>query len=146
MAAAHHISLSYLHRLFETEATTVAAWIRHQRLERARHDLGDTTQRHIPVHAIAARWGFPAPPSSAGPSARPTACRPGTTGNCGRLTATGRHDVDVVHMRTRCREGRTDVFSAASTPGWHGVHSGEARVRAARGQRPGVIGARGPLR
>ncbi|GAA0461696.1 helix-turn-helix domain-containing protein [Streptomyces sp. NPDC046215] len=59
VAAAHHISLSYLHRLFETEATTVAAWIRHQRLERARHDLGDTTQRHIPVHAIAARWGFP---------------------------------------------------------------------------------------
>ncbi|MGW1306680.1 AraC family transcriptional regulator [Streptomyces sp. NPDC002514] len=59
IAAAHHISISYLHRLFQHEEETVAAWIRRQRLERACHDLADPAQRTIPIHAIAARWGFP---------------------------------------------------------------------------------------
>ncbi|AEM86165.1 helix-turn-helix domain-containing protein [Streptomyces violaceusniger] len=59
IAAAHHISTSYLHRLFEGEADTVAAWIRHQRLERARRDLADPALRTTPVYLIAARWGFP---------------------------------------------------------------------------------------
>ncbi|WP_423836031.1 helix-turn-helix domain-containing protein [Streptomyces endophytica] len=59
VAAAHHISLSYLYRVFEDEEVTVAAWIRRQRLERARHDLADTALRHTPIHTIAARWGFP---------------------------------------------------------------------------------------
>ncbi|MCE7009420.1 helix-turn-helix domain-containing protein [Kibdelosporangium philippinense] len=55
IAAAHHISLSYLHRLFREEAETVAAWIRVQRLESARRDLATGT---APIHAVAARWGF----------------------------------------------------------------------------------------
>ncbi|WP_433854934.1 helix-turn-helix domain-containing protein [Streptomyces kronopolitis] len=59
VAAAHHISLSYLYRLFEDEEATVAAWIRRQRLERARRDLADAALRSTPVHAIATRWGFP---------------------------------------------------------------------------------------
>ncbi|MFE3883335.1 helix-turn-helix domain-containing protein [Streptomyces lydicus] len=59
IAAAHHISLSYLHRLFQHEEDTVAAWIRRQRLDHARRDLADPAQRTTPVHAIAARWGFP---------------------------------------------------------------------------------------
>ncbi|GGS56307.1 helix-turn-helix transcriptional regulator [Streptomyces cinerochromogenes] len=59
VAAAHHISTSYLHRLFQREEETVAAWIRRQRLQRARRDLADPAQRATPVHAIAARWGFP---------------------------------------------------------------------------------------
>ncbi|WP_171166523.1 helix-turn-helix domain-containing protein [Streptomyces sp. I05A-00742] len=58
IAEAHHISLSYLHRLFETEEATVAAWIRRRRLEHARHDLADPAQRTVPVHAVATRWGF----------------------------------------------------------------------------------------
>ncbi|WP_431771754.1 helix-turn-helix domain-containing protein [Streptomyces cucumeris] len=59
IAAAHHISISYLHRLFRGEHETVAAWIRSQRLERARRDLGDPGMAATPVHAVAARWGFP---------------------------------------------------------------------------------------
>ncbi|QTI90473.1 AraC family transcriptional regulator [Streptomyces sp. AgN23] len=59
IAAAHHISTSYLHRLFQNEEETVAAWIRRQRLERARHHLADPAQRTTPIHAIAARCGFP---------------------------------------------------------------------------------------
>ncbi|MEV5984004.1 helix-turn-helix domain-containing protein [Streptomyces sp. NPDC052051] len=59
IAAAHHISLSYLHRLFQDEDATVAAWIRGLRLEAARRDLTDPALRATPIHAIAARWGFP---------------------------------------------------------------------------------------
>jgi AraC-like DNA-binding protein len=59
IAAAHHISTSYLHRLFQDEEETVAASIRRQRLERARRDLSEPGLRTTPIHAIAARWGFP---------------------------------------------------------------------------------------
>lgn len=58
VAAAHHISPSYLHRLFQDEHDTVAAYLRRERLERARHDLADPALRGVPVHGIAARWGF----------------------------------------------------------------------------------------
>ncbi|WP_308295065.1 helix-turn-helix domain-containing protein [Streptomyces sp. NK08204] len=58
IAAAHGISLSYLHRLFQDQKETVAAYIRRQRLERARFDLADPAQGTTPVHAIATRWGF----------------------------------------------------------------------------------------
>jgi AraC-like DNA-binding protein len=58
IATAHHISVSYLHRLFQQHSTTVSAWIRRQRLEYARRDLSDPAQRTLPVHRIAARWGF----------------------------------------------------------------------------------------
>jgi AraC-like DNA-binding protein len=56
IAAAHHISVSYLHRIFQGDG--VAAWIREQRLERAREDLADPALVTLPVHQIAARWGF----------------------------------------------------------------------------------------
>ncbi|MGW0768420.1 AraC-like ligand-binding domain-containing protein [Streptomyces sp. NPDC002676] len=58
IAAAHHISVSYLHRLFRAHDTTVMELIRSQRLERARHDPADLRLRDIPVHRIAASWGF----------------------------------------------------------------------------------------
>lgn len=59
IAAAHHISRSYLYRLFQAEGLTVASYIRDQRLEHARRDLTDPRLRSLPVHAVAARWGFP---------------------------------------------------------------------------------------
>ncbi|WP_163572240.1 helix-turn-helix domain-containing protein [Fodinicola feengrottensis] len=59
VAATHHISLRYLHRLFETGDTTVAAWIRHRRLEKCRQDLADPVLHAISVSAIGARWGLP---------------------------------------------------------------------------------------
>ncbi|MEU7023949.1 AraC family transcriptional regulator [Streptomyces sp. NPDC046203] len=59
VAAAQHISTSYLHRLFQHEEETVAAWIRRQRLDRARRDLADPAQYAVPIHVVAARWGFP---------------------------------------------------------------------------------------
>jgi AraC-like DNA-binding protein len=61
IAAAHHISVRSLHRLFQQHGLTVRSWIRGQRLERCRRDLADPLNRHIPIQAIAARWGFPYP-------------------------------------------------------------------------------------
>jgi AraC-like DNA-binding protein len=58
VAAAHYISLRYLHKVFETEETTVAEWIRCRRLERCRRDLLDPELRALPVNAVAARWGL----------------------------------------------------------------------------------------
>lgn len=58
VAAAHHISVRQLHRLFRPQGTTVSEWIRHRRLERCRHDLLDPRLAELPVHAVGARWGF----------------------------------------------------------------------------------------
>lgn len=58
VADAHHISLSHLHRTFQEEGITVAAWIRTQRLERICRDLANADLIAVPIHAVAARWGF----------------------------------------------------------------------------------------
>jgi AraC-like DNA-binding protein len=58
IADAHHVSIRYLHRLFETQETSAADWIRRRRLERCRRDLLDPVQRALPVNVIAARWGL----------------------------------------------------------------------------------------
>lgn len=58
IAAAHHISVSYLHRLFQAHDMSPAAWIRRQRIARARRDLADPALHDVPVHRIATRWGF----------------------------------------------------------------------------------------
>jgi AraC-like DNA-binding protein len=61
IAAAHHISFRYPHRLFEPQETTVAGWIRRRRLERCRRDLLDPALRWQPVAPIGARWGLANP-------------------------------------------------------------------------------------
>ncbi|CAM3543339.1 helix-turn-helix domain-containing protein [Kibdelosporangium persicum] len=61
VAAAHHISTSYLHRLFQRDGTTVAAWIREQRLKRARRDLTDPALTTASISHIAAQYGFTHP-------------------------------------------------------------------------------------
>jgi AraC-like DNA-binding protein len=61
VAAAHHVSVRYLHRLFEAQEATVAELIRRRRLERCRRDLLDPALRREPVAAIGARWGLANP-------------------------------------------------------------------------------------
>lgn len=58
IAAAHHISLRYLNKLFQAEGRTVAGWIRERRLERCRRDLAEPRLDDRTIKAIAARWGF----------------------------------------------------------------------------------------
>ncbi|MGQ5639924.1 MULTISPECIES: helix-turn-helix domain-containing protein [unclassified Streptomyces] len=59
IAAAHHISVRSLHRLFQQHGVTVRSWVRGRRLERCRRDLADPSKRHVPIHAIATHWGYP---------------------------------------------------------------------------------------
>jgi len=59
IAAAHHVSRRYLHKLFQPEPTTIAGWIRQRRLDRCRRDLLDPSLRERPVAAIGSRWGLP---------------------------------------------------------------------------------------
>lgn len=58
IAAAHHVSVRTLHRLYEAEGQTIAASIRRARLERCRQDLLDPALRDRPVGAVGAAWGF----------------------------------------------------------------------------------------
>ncbi|MEW9873278.1 helix-turn-helix domain-containing protein [Arthrobacter sp. HS15c] len=58
IAAAHFISTRHLHNVFHESGTTVATWIRSQRLDGARRELRDPLHAGKPVGAVAARWGF----------------------------------------------------------------------------------------
>ncbi|MET1022236.1 MAG: helix-turn-helix domain-containing protein, partial [Arthrobacter sp.] len=58
IAAAHFISTRHLHNVFHESGTTVASWIRTQRLEGARRELRDPLLAGMPVGAVAGRWGF----------------------------------------------------------------------------------------
>ncbi|MFJ4188931.1 AraC family transcriptional regulator [Kitasatospora sp. NPDC089509] len=60
IAAAHHVSVSHLHRVFtcQSQGRTLAAWIRERRLEQAHRELADPTRRTTPVQTVAARCGF----------------------------------------------------------------------------------------
>lgn len=61
VAAAHQVSLRTLHRLFESNGTTLTTFVRQQRLERIRRDLSAAHLAHLPAHALGARWGYPDP-------------------------------------------------------------------------------------
>ncbi|MFJ9150357.1 helix-turn-helix domain-containing protein [Streptomyces sp. NPDC102270] len=58
IAAAHHISVRYLHKLFQDEGTTVGRWIQRRRLEECRRDLLHRVRGRRTIAAVAARWGF----------------------------------------------------------------------------------------
>ncbi|WP_265736672.1 helix-turn-helix domain-containing protein [Streptantibioticus cattleyicolor] len=58
IAAAHHISVRYLHRLFQRERSTVSGYVRDRRLERCRADLADPALAAHSVSRIRTGWGF----------------------------------------------------------------------------------------
>jgi AraC-like DNA-binding protein len=60
VAADCNISLSYLHRLFADDETTIAAYLREQRLQAVYRDLTASTVAE-PAIRIAERWGLPDP-------------------------------------------------------------------------------------
>jgi AraC-like DNA-binding protein len=61
IAAAHFVSVRYLHKLFQSQGVTVGEWIRTQRLERCRRDLLRSPAPGDGVAAVARRWGFTSP-------------------------------------------------------------------------------------
>jgi len=58
IAAAHHISIRQLQRLFESDGHTVTEWIRNRRIEHCRKDLANAELLAVPVSVIGARWGL----------------------------------------------------------------------------------------
>ncbi|TQJ34164.1 helix-turn-helix domain-containing protein [Arthrobacter sp. SLBN-122] len=58
IAAAHFISTRHLHNVFHESGSTVAGFIRSQRLDGARRDLRDPLHAGKSVGAVAAAWGF----------------------------------------------------------------------------------------
>jgi AraC-like DNA-binding protein len=58
VAEAQHISVRYLHKLFEGQGSTIGRWIQHRRLEEARRELAAPESAGLTVSAVARRWGF----------------------------------------------------------------------------------------
>lgn len=58
IAEGTHISLRYLHALFQEHGTTVSSWVKQRRLEHCRRDVTDPSLATEPVSGIGARWGF----------------------------------------------------------------------------------------
>lgn len=59
IAAAHHISVRQLYRVFQPTGTTVARYVRTRRLENCRRELADPVHGAQPIAVIANRWGLP---------------------------------------------------------------------------------------
>ncbi|MFB9836050.1 helix-turn-helix domain-containing protein [Actinoallomurus acaciae] len=58
IAAAHHISVRYLHHLFHEDGQSVGELIRRRRLERCHTELVDPQLINRTVADVGARWGF----------------------------------------------------------------------------------------
>ncbi|GLF95368.1 helix-turn-helix domain-containing protein [Streptomyces yaizuensis] len=58
IARAHHISVRYLHKLFQEQGLTVGRWIQRRRLEECRRELLRHGGSRRTIAAVAGRWGF----------------------------------------------------------------------------------------
>ncbi|MGC0334042.1 AraC-like DNA-binding protein [Streptomyces sp. SAI-170] len=58
IARAHHISVRYLHKLFQEQGTSVGRWIQRRRLEECRRELVLRGRGNRTIAAVASRWGF----------------------------------------------------------------------------------------
>jgi AraC-like DNA-binding protein len=61
IAAAHRISVRYLHKLFAREGITVGGLVRRRRVEECGWDLARRGAAGSTISAVAQRWGFPNP-------------------------------------------------------------------------------------
>ncbi|MFF6888475.1 helix-turn-helix domain-containing protein [Streptomyces sp. NPDC012421] len=58
IADAHHISVRYLHRLFEGEGTTVGRLVQRRRIEECGKELARRERASPTISVVARRWGF----------------------------------------------------------------------------------------
>ncbi|MFD9701711.1 helix-turn-helix domain-containing protein [Lentzea sp. NPDC059081] len=61
VANAHHVSVRYVHALFQDSGETIGAYIRRRRLTNCARDLADAALTHLSVAAVGQRWGFESP-------------------------------------------------------------------------------------
>ncbi|MFD4630693.1 helix-turn-helix domain-containing protein [Streptomyces sp. NPDC058284] len=108
IAAAHHISTRYLHRLFQEQGLTVSSWVRHLRLERCRRALANPELVTVPIGAIAARWGF------SQPAVFTRAFRTTYGLTPSEVRARGVHAREVHAREVSAREGRAHAMAGRS--------------------------------
>lgn len=58
IAAANHMSVRSLQKLFSEHEETVSGWIRQQRLQNCRQELADPAHSTKSIAAVCLRWGF----------------------------------------------------------------------------------------
>nr|WP_238351113.1 helix-turn-helix domain-containing protein [Kribbella shirazensis] len=58
IAAEHNISVRYLYKLLAEHHLSLEQWLITQRLDGAARQLADPASKHLPIAAVAARWGF----------------------------------------------------------------------------------------
>jgi len=58
VAREHGVSVRHLNRLLQPHGISLAAWVRHRRLDRIRRDLADPALAHRSVERVAADWGI----------------------------------------------------------------------------------------
>ncbi|MEU8587579.1 helix-turn-helix domain-containing protein [Streptomyces sp. NPDC048664] len=58
IAAAHFVSVRYVHKLFAAQDLTLGRWIQRRRLEECRRELAHAGRNGPSVLAVAHRWGF----------------------------------------------------------------------------------------
>jgi AraC-like DNA-binding protein len=58
IAAANHMSVRYLQKLFSDQQDTVSSWIRQQRLSNCRQELADPAHYDRPIASVGIKWGF----------------------------------------------------------------------------------------
>jgi AraC-like DNA-binding protein len=58
IAAAHHVSVRKLQKLFADQEQTVTGWIRDRRIEHCRRDLANPALAERAVSSIATKWGL----------------------------------------------------------------------------------------
>jgi AraC-like DNA-binding protein len=58
IAGAHHISVRHLYAVLARAGIGLGDWIREQRLEQCRKDLGRPDARATPIFSVARHWGF----------------------------------------------------------------------------------------
>lgn len=58
VARAHHISVRYLHKIFQSTGTTVRQWIQQCRLQKCRSELARLDAKERSIAGVAHRWGF----------------------------------------------------------------------------------------
>ncbi|MFJ4870540.1 helix-turn-helix domain-containing protein [Streptomyces sp. NPDC088757] len=58
IAEAHHVSVRYLHRLFEKEGTTIGRLVQQRRIEECGKELARRERASPTISTVARRWGF----------------------------------------------------------------------------------------
>ncbi|OPX10908.1 helix-turn-helix domain-containing protein [Mycobacterium sp. AT1] len=58
IAAAHHISVRHLQKLFEADGQTPTGWVRSRRIEQCCRDLSSIELVNVAVGDVGLRWGF----------------------------------------------------------------------------------------